>query len=95
MPAPTEALETLIRKLESTSALTEEERQAIRRLPAAIRHIIPGQDLVEDGERPSHCGLLVEGWSCRYKLLAEGRRQILSFHVAGDTPDLQSPSRHP
>ena len=90
MSASAEALETLIRKLESTSALTEEERQAIRRLPAVIRHIVPGQDLVEDGERPAHCALLVEGWSYRYKLLAEGRRQILSFHVAGDTPDLQS-----
>jgi CRP-like cAMP-binding protein len=32
----------------------------------------------------------VEGWSYRCKLLAEGRRQIISFHVAGDMPDLQS-----
>ncbi|WP_311409772.1 Crp/Fnr family transcriptional regulator [Methylorubrum extorquens] len=54
-----------------------------------MRHLGPGQDLVADGERPVHCALLVEGWSCRYKLLAEGRRQILSFHVAGDMPDLQ------
>ncbi|CAO4183422.1 cAMP-binding protein [Methylorubrum aminovorans] len=90
MSAAPEALEALIRKLQSTSILTEEERQAIRRLPASIRLLVPGQDLVEDGERPAHCGLLVEGWSYRYKLLDEGRRQIISFHVAGDTPDLQS-----
>lgn len=85
-----EALEALIRKLESTSILTGEERQAIRRLPATIRLVAAGQDLVEDGEQPAQCGLLVEGWSYRYKLFAEGRRQILSFHIAGDTPDLQS-----
>ncbi|GJE78579.1 Crp/Fnr family transcriptional regulator [Methylorubrum suomiense] len=84
------ALEALIRKLESTSDLTEEERRAIQKLPVSIRPLAPSQDLVADGERPVQCGLLVEGWSYRYKLLAEGRRQILSFHVAGDTPDLQS-----
>ncbi|MBA9071768.1 hypothetical protein FHR71_005554 [Methylobacterium sp. RAS18] len=59
MSAAPEALEALIHKLESTSALTEEERQAIRKLPAAIRFIIPGQDIVQDGERPAQCGLLV------------------------------------
>lgn len=84
------ALEALIRKLESTSDLTEEERRAIQKLPVSIRHLAHGQDLVADGERPAQCGLLVEGWAYRYKLLTEGRRQILSFHVAGDTPDLQS-----
>lgn len=90
MSAAPEALEALIHKLESTSVLTEEERQAIRKLPAAVRFIVPGQDIVQDGERPAHYALLVQGWSYRYKVLAEGRRQILSFHVAGDTPDLQS-----
>ena len=54
MSAAPEALEALIRKLQSTSILTEEERQAIRRLPASIRLLLPGQDLVEDGERPAH-----------------------------------------
>ena len=49
MSASVEALETLIRKLVSTSVLSEEERQAIRQLPAAIRHINPSQDLAEDG----------------------------------------------
>lgn len=84
------ALRSLIRKLESTSVLTGEARQAIQKLPVSIRLLTPDQDLVEDGEWPAQCGLLVEGWSCRYKLLAEGRRQILSFHIAGDIPDLQS-----
>jgi CRP-like cAMP-binding protein len=29
-------------------------------------------------------------WACRYKLLSQGRRQILSFHIPGDIGDLQS-----
>ncbi|WP_366849543.1 Crp/Fnr family transcriptional regulator [Methylobacterium sp.] len=45
---------------------------------------------MRDGDRPSQCCLLLSGWACRYKLLSEGRRQILSFHIPGDPPDLQS-----
>ena len=30
-----------------------------------------------------------EGWLCRYKIVSEGERQIFSFHIAGDIPDLQ------
>jgi len=33
--------------------------------------------------------MLVDGFACRYKSLADGRRQILSFHIAGDFIDLQ------
>jgi hypothetical protein len=42
------------------------------------------------GERPSECCLIVESFGCRYGLTAEGKRQIMSFHIPGDTPDLQS-----
>jgi CRP-like cAMP-binding protein len=33
---------------------------------------------------------VLEGWVCRYKILETGTRQIFSFHIAGDIPDLQS-----
>jgi CRP-like cAMP-binding protein len=33
---------------------------------------------------------VVEGFACRYNTTAEGKRQILSFHISGDIPDLQS-----
>ena len=32
----------------------------------------------------------MEGFACRYSLTDEGKRQILSFHISGDIPDLQS-----
>jgi CRP-like cAMP-binding protein len=80
----------LIRKLESISTLSNEERQAIQSLPVRINHLDAHQDLVRDGDRPSHCCLILDGWAARYKLLSGGKRQILSFHIAGDIPDLQS-----
>jgi CRP-like cAMP-binding protein len=80
----------LIRKLESIATLSNEERQAIENLPVRIHHLNARQDIVRDGDKPSHCCLVLEGWTYRYKLLSEGKRQIFSFHVPGDIPDLQS-----
>jgi CRP-like cAMP-binding protein len=80
----------LVRKLESIATLTDEERRAIESLPVKVRHLDARQDIVRDGDHPAHCCLVLDGWTCRYKLLSEGKRQIFSFHVAGDIPDLQS-----
>ena len=87
---PDRDVDTLIRKLESTDRLSDEQRQAVRELPAKVRILQAGQDVVRDGGQPDQCCLILKGWMTRYKLLNNGRRQILSFHVPGDTPDLQS-----
>ena len=83
-------LATLLHKLESIATLSDKERDAIRSLPANVRRLKAGQDIVRDGDKPTQSCLLVEGWAFRYKLIHEGRRQIFSFHVPGDIPDLQS-----
>ncbi|CAO4174870.1 Crp/Fnr family transcriptional regulator [Methylorubrum extorquens] len=80
----------LIRKLESIATLTDEQRQAVLSLPVRTHTLAARQDIVRDGDKPSHCCLILDGWACRYKLLGDGRRQILSFHIPGDVPDLQS-----
>jgi CRP-like cAMP-binding protein len=80
----------LIRKLESTATLSEEDCQVIMSLPTRTRTFGSGQDLVRDGDKPSQCCLVLDGWLCRYKILDQGRRQIFSLHIAGDIPDLQS-----
>lgn len=78
----------LIRKLESMEPLSQPERQAIKDLPVRIHAVDARQDIVRDGDLPQQCCLILSGWACRYKLLHEGKRQILSFHIAGDIPDL-------
>jgi CRP-like cAMP-binding protein len=80
----------LIRKLESTTVLSEDDRAAILALPATVKEFAADQDIVCEGTRPSQCCLLVEGFLCRYKMTPDGKRQIISFHVSGDIPDLQS-----
>jgi CRP-like cAMP-binding protein len=80
----------LIRKLESIFRLTTEEEQAIRELPIHVRELREDRDVVREGDRPSQCGLLIDGFVCRYQSMGDGRRQIMSFHIPGDIPDLLS-----
>ncbi|MBV8848065.1 MAG: Crp/Fnr family transcriptional regulator [Methylobacteriaceae bacterium] len=84
-------LNRLIRRLEvDTTALSQAEKDAILRLPMTIKEVGADQDIVREGDRPTQCCVVVEGFQCRYKMLLDGGRQILSFHVPGDMPDLQS-----
>jgi CRP-like cAMP-binding protein len=83
-------LQPMIAKLESISRLTDDERQAVETLPVRVQTLRAHQDIVRDGDTASQCCLILEGWTCRYKFLGEGKRQIFSFHMAGDIPDLQS-----
>jgi CRP-like cAMP-binding protein len=80
----------LIRKLESVFTLTDDERQALETLPMQITVIKDRQDIVREGDQPSRSCLLLSGFACVYKMTAQGKRQIVSFSIAGDIPDLQS-----
>jgi CRP-like cAMP-binding protein len=80
----------LIRKLDSIFTLSDEERGAVASLPMQAVNLRTDQDIVSERDRPSRCCAMLDGFTCSYKLTAEGKRQILAFHVAGDIPDLQS-----
>jgi CRP-like cAMP-binding protein len=82
--------ERLIRKLESIAKLNDTERRALGALPLRIRKYADNDDIVQQGDMPGDCCLIVEGFVCRYKLLGRGQRQIVSFHIPGDVPDFQS-----
>jgi CRP-like cAMP-binding protein len=82
--------DTLIRKLQSISPLSDLEKQRLLSLPLRVEHVDADIDIVREGDRPSESCLLVEGFTCRYKFTEEGKRQIFSFHTPGDIPDLQS-----
>src|SRR3954466_1866374 len=80
----------LVRKLESVFPLSHAELGAVLALPMHIRELPAGQDIVREGDRPSQCCLLLEGFALRYKVVGDGKRQIMSFHIPGDMPDLLS-----
>ncbi len=80
----------MIRSLERIGPLSDAERCVLDAAVARTRQLCAGQDIVREGDRPPECGLILDGFAGRYKLLPKGRRQILSFHIAGDICDLQS-----
>ena len=87
---PSHDAHPIITKLESILTLSEGERAAILRLPMQLMSLRADQDIVREGDRPSRCCALLEGFTCTYKVTHAGKRQIMAFHIAGDIPDLQS-----
>jgi CRP-like cAMP-binding protein len=73
-----------------STVLSGDETQAISGLPVTIRSYTTGQDLCREGDKPTQSCLLLEGYACRSKGVGDGRRQIFSFHIPGDVPDLHS-----
>ena len=55
-----------------------------------LQQVEADQDLVREGDRPSWCPLLIDGFACRYKTLESGQRQIMAFHIPTDFCDLSS-----
>jgi len=80
---------SLIRHLEQFGPLSEVEKHALEGAATRVRVFGPDQDLVSDGDRPTDCKLILSGFACTYKLLPDGRRQIMSFQIPGDICDLQ------
>ncbi|HET7885355.1 MAG TPA: Crp/Fnr family transcriptional regulator [Bradyrhizobium sp.] len=80
----------LFLRLQTTAGARPEDLTALKALPLTLRHYRLNQPILRDGDRPSECSLVVDGFCVRSKTIADGRRQILSIHIPGDLPDLQS-----
>lgn len=86
--APNSDLIVLSRRLGSFADLTESERTAIESLPAESRVLGPRRNILCNGDRPTHCCVVLSGWAYRYKRMSSGKHRIISFHVPGDVPNL-------
>ena len=84
----------LVTKLKVSNNLSEVDIQAIEALPIRRRDLEAQQRIVADGDRPSDCCLLFSGFAYRAKTMVDGRRQVLSLHIPGEIPDMQSLHLH-
>ncbi len=89
MSARSTPLALFVAKLERRAPLSDESREALLELPYRQRSLEAYRDIIREGDRPTHCCLVVSGLVSRYKTLRNGSRQILSFHFPGDMVDLQ------
>ena len=80
----------LLHRLEAVAIPTPAERAVLGSLPGTEKRYRAHDDIVRIGDRPSVVCLMLDGMTARYKVSADGKRQIMSFHIQGDIPDLQS-----
>lgn len=77
----------LILRLSQFQALSAEETRALESAAGPARLHRPHEDLIREGEGASHVGLLLSGFACGYRVLRDGRRQIVSYLLPGDLCD--------
>jgi CRP-like cAMP-binding protein len=80
----------LFQRLRITTGVGPDDLLALKALPYTLRPFRVNQMVLREGDRPSECCLIVEGFCIRSKTIADGKRQILSIHIPGDLPDLQN-----
>jgi CRP-like cAMP-binding protein len=79
----------LLRKLANFTELSPEEKIAVDECCGDVRYFAAGEDVISQGDRTGGVKLLLEGFACRYKVLEDGRRQVVAYFVPGDLCDLR------
>ena len=68
--------------------LSADERRSLAELVGrSVRRFPPRRDMLSEGETPHSAFIILEGWAARTKMLADGRRQIVSILLPGDICD--------
>ena len=78
----------LAAKLRNFAPLSKADEAVLDALCADVRPYRAKRDLIKEGDQPEFVFLLVEGWACRYKILHDGKRQIMAYLVPGDLCDV-------
>lgn len=78
----------LTRKLEAFAPLSHDDKRLLDDVVRTARDVGPREDLIREGDNPRDVQLVLKGFACRYKLLANGQRQITAYLIPGDFCDL-------
>ena len=78
----------LVTKLRTFTDLSEDDVCALDELAENAFLAAAGSVLISEGDKPTQVFMLLEGWAFRYKVTADGRRQIIGFLIPGDLCDV-------
>ncbi|MDP4026857.1 Crp/Fnr family transcriptional regulator [Methylobacterium sp. NEAU 140] len=79
----------LARKLHRMAALSDDDRQRLAVALSRARLVEAHADILAEGDDPRAVNVVLDGWACRYRQLADGRRQIVTLLLPGDVCDPQ------
>ena len=83
-------LTPLVRRWSKHANLTADDCDAILALPFTRKTFGKDAYVVREGQQATDCTLLLKGFCYRQKLLRDGARQIISFHIPTEFVDLQN-----
>lgn len=78
----------LVKKLGAFNELASEEKAALEKVSSRMQRVEARSDIIREGDPPTDVHLVTSGLACRYKLLDNGRRQIVAYLIPGDFCDL-------
>ncbi len=78
----------LTRKLSHFAPLSASDREVLDTLIVQEERFPADVDIVAEGMAPRSVFLILEGMAIRYRSLADGRRQIMTFLIPGDFCDI-------
>ncbi len=78
-----------LRRVPCLREFSPEELEFVKRFKIDELHVEPGASFLTEGTRSEHLYTILEGWAFRYKVLDDGRRQILNFALPADMVGLQ------
>ena len=70
--------------------MSDEDKRALIGLPWSRKNYPRDGYMVREGEPATVCTLLITGFAFRQKLVSDGARQIISFHIPGEFLDIQN-----
>jgi CRP-like cAMP-binding protein len=74
----------LTQKLSHLIALSPAENELLRDLQSSPRRIVRGREIVAEGRKYDGLLILLDGVALRYRVLNDGRRQVLNIVLPGD-----------
>ena len=80
----------LVMKMEQYKRFSDEDRRLLNDLTSQRqRQYGAREDIIREGEHSPDIHIVMSGLACRYKILANGGRQIMAFLVPGDPCDAE------
>lgn len=78
-------IDPILRRMRSLSPLSDSELDLLRGLGERRERHAPGEQLLAEGAMVPRPRFVISGWACRQRLMPDGRRQIFSLLLPGDS----------